>query len=132
MKLTVLQDQISQAGALAETIHAALALLHQVMFPLNDQPDGFPALLSRFENGEAIYRFIHEHLRCGALVALSFVQARYPEVDMNLVKTLPPTPSDRVEMTAHYSACRRTTDCIATQIISESDHQRASRDLLVA
>jgi hypothetical protein len=67
-------------------------------------------LLSHFENGEAIYRFIREHLRCGALVALSFVRARYPEVEMNLVKTLPPTPSYRVEMTAHYSACRQTTD----------------------
>jgi hypothetical protein len=132
MKLTVLQDRISQVGVLAETSRAALALVHKAMFPLNDQPDGLPALLSRFENGEAIYRFIREHLRCGALVALSFVQARYPEVDMNLVKTLPPTPSGRVEMTAHYSACTQTTDGIATQIISESDHQRASRDPLVA
>jgi hypothetical protein len=132
MKLTVLQDRIPQAGALAEMSRAALALVHQAMFPLNDQPDGLPALLSRFENGEAIYRFIREHLRCGALVALSFVRACYPEVDMNLVKTLPPMPSGHVEMTAHYSACRLTADCIATQIISESDHQRASRDPLVA
>jgi hypothetical protein len=73
MKLTILQDRISQAGALAETSRAALALVHQAMFPLNDQPDGLPSLLYRFENGEAIYRFIREHLRCGALVALSFV-----------------------------------------------------------
>jgi hypothetical protein len=106
--------------------------MHQAMFPLNDQPNGLPALLGRFENGEAIYHFIREHLRCGALVALSFVQAHYPEVNMNLVKTLPPTPSGRVEMTAHYSACRQTADFIATQIISESDHQRVSRDPLVA
>jgi hypothetical protein len=50
---------------------------------------------------------------------------------MNLVKTLPPTPSGRVEMTAHYSACKETADFIATQIISESDHERMSRDPLV-
>jgi hypothetical protein len=80
MKLTGLQDQISQAGELAETSRAALALVHQAMFPLNDQLDGLFALLGRFENGEAIYRFIHEHLRCGALVALSFVRARYPRL----------------------------------------------------
>jgi hypothetical protein len=128
MKLTILQDQISQAGALVETSRAALALVHQAMFPLNDQPDGLPALLGRFENGEAIYRFIREHLRCGALVALSFVRAHYLEVDMNLVKTLPPTPSGRVEMDTHYSACKQAADCIAGQIIIESDHQRASRD----
>jgi hypothetical protein len=47
--------------------------MHQAMFPLNDQSDGLPALLGRFKNSEAIYRFIREHFRCGALVALSFV-----------------------------------------------------------
>jgi hypothetical protein len=43
--LTVLQDRISQAGALAEMCRAALATVHQVMFPLNDQPSGLPDLL---------------------------------------------------------------------------------------
>jgi hypothetical protein len=131
MKLTILHDRISQAGELTETSRAALALVHQAMFPLNDQPDGLYALLGRFENGEAIYRFIREHLRCGALVALSFVRAHYPEVDMDLVKTLPPTPSGRVEMDAHYSACKQAADCIAGQIIVESDHQRANQAALV-
>jgi hypothetical protein len=106
MKLTVLQDQISQARELAETSHVTLTHVHQAMFPLNDQPDGLPALLGHFENGEAIYHFIHEHLRCGALVALSFMRACYLEVDMDLVKMLPPTPNGHVEMDAHYSACK--------------------------
>jgi hypothetical protein len=44
-KLTVLQDRISQARALAETCRAALSIVLQAMFPLNDQPDGLPALL---------------------------------------------------------------------------------------
>jgi hypothetical protein len=35
-KLTILQDRISQAGALAETSRAVLAIIHQAMFPLND------------------------------------------------------------------------------------------------
>jgi hypothetical protein len=132
MKLTVLQDRVSQAGELAETSRAALALVHQAMFPLNDQPDGLSVLLGRSENGEAIYRFIREHLQCGALVDLSLVRARYPEVGMDLVKMLPPTPSGRVEMDAHYSACKQATDCIAGQIIVESDHQRANRTALVS
>jgi hypothetical protein len=51
---------------------------------------------------------------------------------MDLVKTLPPTPSGHVEMDAHYSACKQATDCIAGQIIAESDNQRASRDHLVS
>jgi hypothetical protein len=63
MKLIILQDQIAQAGVLAETSRAALALVHEAMFPLNNQPDGLPALLDRFENGDAVYRFVREHLR---------------------------------------------------------------------
>jgi hypothetical protein len=101
------------------------------MFPLNNQLDGLPALLDRFENGNAVYRFVREHLRCGALVALSFVRAHYPEVDLELVKMLPPTPSGRVDMDALYAAYRETADCIARQIITESDRQRANRDAVV-
>jgi hypothetical protein len=113
MKLTKLQDRVAQAGVLAETSRVALALVHEAMFPLNDQPDGLPALLGRFENGDAIYRFIREHLRCRALVALSFMRAHYPKANMNLVKMLPPTPSGRVDMDAHYAACKQAADCIA-------------------
>jgi hypothetical protein len=126
MKLTILQDQIAQAGVLAETSRAALALVHEAMFPLNNQPDGLPALLGRFENGDAIYRFICKHLRCGALVAMSFVRAHYPEVDLELVKMLPPIPSGRIDMDALYATCRQTANCIARQIITESDHQRVN------
>jgi hypothetical protein len=131
MKLTVLQDQIAQAGVLAETSRASLARVHEAMFPLNNQPDGLPALLDRFENGEAVYRFVREHLRCGALVAIPFMRAHYPEVDLELLKMIPPTPSDRVDMDALYAVCRETADCIARQIITESDRQRANQAGLV-
>jgi hypothetical protein len=129
MKLTILQDRVAQTGVLAKTSRAALALVHEAMFPLNDQPDGLPALLGHFENGDAIYCFIREHLRCRALVALSFVRAHYPEVDRNLVKMLPPTPGGRVDMDVHYAACKQAADCITRQIITESDRQRANRDV---
>jgi hypothetical protein len=78
MKLTLLQDRIAQAGVMAETSRSALALVHDAMFPLNNQPKGLPALLERFENGTAVYSFVREHLRCGALVELSFVRVHYP------------------------------------------------------
>jgi hypothetical protein len=58
MKLTILQDRVAQARVLAKTSRAALALVHEAMFPLNDQPDGLPALLGCFKNGDTIYRFI--------------------------------------------------------------------------
>jgi hypothetical protein len=96
--LTILQDRIAQARVLAKTSCSALALVHEAMFPLNNQPKGLPALLDRFENGDAVYSFVREHLHCGALVALSFVRVHYPEIDLELLKKLPPTPSGRVDM----------------------------------
>jgi hypothetical protein len=129
LKLTILHDRIAQAGVLAEMSRSALTLVHEVMFPLNNQPEGLPALLDRFENGEAVYSFVQEHLRCGALVALSFVRVHYPKIDLELMKTLPPTPSGRVDMDPHYAAYKDTADCIARQIITESDRQRANQGI---
>jgi hypothetical protein len=102
-------------------------LVHEAMFPLNNQLKGLPALLDRFENGDAVYSFMREHLRCGALVALSFMHIHYPEVDLELLKMLPPSPSGRVDMEPHYAACKATADCIARQIITESDRQRVNQ-----
>jgi hypothetical protein len=102
------------------------------MFPLNDQLNGLPALLKRFENREAIHRFVRQHLQCGALVALSFMRVYYPEVDMELVKKLPLTPSGRTDMSAHYAACNRAAQCIAAQIIDESNRERALQHPQVA
>jgi hypothetical protein len=127
MKLTLLQDRIAQAGVLAETSRGALALVYEAMFPLNKQPEGLPALLERFENGSAVYSFVREHLRSGAVVARAFVHAHYPEVDLELLKTPPPSPSGRFDMERHCAACRGTADCIARQIITESDRQRANQ-----
>jgi hypothetical protein len=113
LKLTILQDRIAQAGVLAETSRSALALVHEAMFPLNNQPEGLPALLDRFENGNAVHSFVREHLRCGAMVALSFVRAHYPEVDLELLKTLPRSPSGRVDMDHHYAG-RVSEPCLYT------------------
>jgi hypothetical protein len=125
--LTILQDRIAQARVLAETTHSALALVHEAMFPLNKQPEGLPALLDRFENGDAVYSFVREHMHCGALAALSFARVHYPEIDLELLKTLPPTPSGHVDMDPHYATCKDIADCIARQIITESDRQRVNQ-----
>jgi hypothetical protein len=44
---------------------------------------------------------------------------------MELVKKLPPTPSGRTDMIAHYAACKRAARCIVAQIVDESDRDRA-------
>jgi hypothetical protein len=131
MKLTLLQDRIAQAGVLSETSQSALALVHQVIFPLNNQPEGLSALLDQFENGNVVYSFVREHLHCGAIVALAFMRAHYPEIDLELLKKLPPSPSGRYNMEHYYAACRVTGDCIARQIVTESDRQIANQGAAV-
>jgi hypothetical protein len=121
LKLTIFQDRIAQARVLAKMSRSALTLVHEAMFPLNNQPEGLPTLLDRFENGDVVYSFVREHLCCGALVALSFVRVHYLEIDLELLKILPPTPSGRVDMDPHYAAYKDTANCIARQIITESD-----------
>jgi hypothetical protein len=51
---------------------------------------------------------------------------------MELVKKLPPMPSGRTDMNAHYAACHRAARCIAAQIINESDRERALQHPQVA
>jgi hypothetical protein len=51
---------------------------------------------------------------------------------IKLVKTLPPTPTGRTEMTPHYAAWHHAAKYIAAQIIDESDRERGLRGPQVA
>jgi hypothetical protein len=124
----LLQDQVAQAGVLAESCRSALAVIQKVMFLLNDQPDGLPSLLEWFENGEATYRFVCQHLHCGAQVALSFVQVRHLEVDMEVVGTLLPTPRGHTDVMAHYDSYHHAAKAIAERIITDNDKERATHE----
>ena len=126
--LALLQDRVGQVTTYLESCRAAFALVHRVMFPLNAQPVGLPALMERFRNGHAIYSFVRQHLMCGANVALSFVRVRYPNIDMGLVGTLPETPSGHTDMESHYAACKGASKKIVRQIIEQSERDRLSRE----
>jgi hypothetical protein len=43
--MSLLQDQIAQDGVLTKTCRSSLAVIHKVMFPLNNHPDGLADLL---------------------------------------------------------------------------------------
>jgi hypothetical protein len=43
--LALFQDRVAQAGVLTESCRSTLAVIHKVMFPLNDQPDDLLSLL---------------------------------------------------------------------------------------
>jgi len=126
--LALLQDRVAQVTTYLESCRAAFALIHRVMFPLNAQPVGLPALMERFRNGQAIYGFVRQHLMCGANVALSFVRVRYPSVDMEAVGTLPETASGHTMMEPHYAACKGAAKKIVRQIIEQSEREYMDRE----
>jgi hypothetical protein len=51
------------------------------MFPLNEQPQGFWALLERFKHGVRIKEFVRQQLVAGATAALACVRAHYVSLD---------------------------------------------------
>src|SRR5664279_5225549 len=83
--LATLQDRVAQVRILAESCQSALALVHCAMFPLNEQPRGFGALMRKFRNGEAIKGFVRAQLVAGARVSLAFVRVHHPSLDLEEV-----------------------------------------------
>ena len=80
--LAVLQDRISQVTSFAGACRSALALVYKALFPLDPQPQGLGALMTRFRNGKAAQSFIRTQLVSGATYALAFVHRRHPYLNL--------------------------------------------------
>jgi hypothetical protein len=76
--LALLQDRASELGKKFEFCRSTLALVYDVMFPRNPQPQGLPALMDKFKNGEEIHRAVRIQLVASAKVAFSWVHIHQP------------------------------------------------------
>ena len=93
--VTLLQDRIRQVEDLVERCRGALALLHDVMFPLNPLPAGLVALLESFRYGKDISGFVRAQIIAGAELVLAFVRSHYKKVDFAKVAIGPPVGKGR-------------------------------------
>jgi len=118
-----LQDRVAQVRTLAESCQSALALVHRTMFPLNEQPRGFGALMRKFHNGEAIKGFVRAQLVAGARVALAFARVHHPSLNLEEVgRGLPAPPGGGyVDMREHYAAADAPAENIIRQVEVETD-----------
>ena len=71
-------------------------MVYGAMFPLNPQPETLPAFLPKFKSPNEVWLLVQNQLVAGAETAFSFVQARYPS--LNLV----PIASANVPNMAQY------------------------------
>ena len=64
--LATLLDRAWRDVLLLESCRSTLAKVHRAMFPHNEQPQGIPALLTRFRDGNVIQKMM-----CAELVVVS-------------------------------------------------------------
>ena len=67
--LATLLDHAWRSVLLLEFCRSTLAKVHRTMFPHNEQPQGIPALLTRFRDGKAIQKMLRAELVGGANIA---------------------------------------------------------------
>ena len=121
--LATLQDRVWRAGILMEVCRAALARVHQALFPPNEQSQGLAALMKRFHDGKAIKKFVRDQLVGGATVALALVRVHRPHLDLDkIAKGLPPLSGGGVvPMEEHYQATAGPADSIIAQVERETE-----------
>jgi len=113
--LSVLQEQVSQVGNFVESFHSAMAAMYRTMFPLNPQPQRFEDLTKKFSSVRRIKALVREQLIGGAKVALAFVRAHHPNIELGAIgRSLPVNTEDgRLEMEVLYDIAHLP----ATQLI---------------
>ena len=65
-------------------------MVYQTMFPLNPQPETLLALMMKFKTPADVRLLVRNQLVAGAETAFSFVQARYPTLDLSLIANANP------------------------------------------
>lgn len=121
--LAVLQDRVSQVGQFVESFQSALALVYRTMFPLNPQPQRLEDLMKKFSGVNRIKGLIREQLIGGAKVALAFVKAHYPRINLDVIgDKLPANAKDgRLEMESLYELASTPAENIVDRVEAETD-----------
>ena len=112
-----------------ERCRKTLALLYDVMFPLNPVHVGIGSLLEKFGHGQEVMSFVRAQIAAGAELALAFVRSRYPNVDFPAVATGPLTEGRNVTiMESHYKAVSDPADKITDILIQRSEECRVAAE----
>ena len=99
-------------------------MVHKALFPLDRQPRGLSALLSRFCNGEAAQGFIRPQLVSGAQYALALVRRRHPYLVLTGIERVPARPDgEPTSLEAHYQDVEDATVTLVDKLERDTDLQ---------
>ena len=99
--------------------------MHRALFLHNEQPQGIPALLTRFHEGKAIKEFLHAHLVGGANVAFAYVRLHRPNLNLERVMGGLPEEEDYASTLAAakqvIGQVQRQTECLVGPLDAPKD-----------
>jgi hypothetical protein len=81
-------------------------MIYNTMFPRNPEPKDFADLMGKFRRAEDICNFVKLQLVAGAKLALAWVRAHKPKIDLDAISQgLPERRGKKgVRMIRHYDA----------------------------
>ena len=125
-----LYDRAWRVAVVLESCRQAFSRIHHALFPLNEQPEGLPALLGKFRKGKAIKKFVREQLISGANVALAFVRTHHPNLDLKKIALGPaPVPGGGpVPMEEHYKETRVDALVLVHHVLKEEEKWAPPKD----
>ena len=123
--LAVFQERIIRVGRFVGSLHAAMAALYRTMFPLNPQPQHFEDLMAKFSTLGRIKDLVRAQLIGGAKVALAFVRAHHPQINLGLIgRSLPlENEDDRLQMEVLYDMAATPAAQIIQKVEAETRRQ---------
>jgi hypothetical protein len=84
-RIVQFQDRATQTQGFLDFCNNTLAMVYNVMFPRNPQPDNLPELMGKFMDVRTIHGFVKAHMIAGAKLALIWLKICHSKLDFNKV-----------------------------------------------
>jgi hypothetical protein len=84
-RIVQFQDRATQTQGFLDFCNNTLAMVYNVMFPRNPQPDNLPELMGKFRDVCSIHGYVKAQMIAGANLALIWLKICHSKLDFNTV-----------------------------------------------
>jgi hypothetical protein len=84
-RIVKFQDRATQTRGFLDFCNNTLAMVYNVMFPRNPQPDNLPELMGKFRDVCSIHGYVKAQMIAGANLALIWLKICHSKLDFNTV-----------------------------------------------
>ena len=123
-KLPLLQDRVSAVGDFLEQCRRRFSNIYKAMFPLNPPVESFRGLMSAFSSMSEVCSSLRAQLVAGVQLGLSFVLARHPHLNVDVIPDLPfdtPDPRATIDLSPQYAATEHAARKIVSRMLAEEE-----------